>query len=479
VLAQVVTALGVVTVLGAAGSLYGLRHGDIPWVRVSVKPAAAGPAAAIPLTVRYRTDTPPNAPVGKPWLEVINNSASTVDLRDVTLRYYFDADATAYGANCTQTALRCSNITEAIGVPASPVPRANRYLQVGFASGAGALAPGQTSQAIGLQLYRMDHRELDQTHDRSFDATITHYAPSRLVTAYVGGVLSWGTEPNPQSQSTQRTSPATRTPAVTPPPTGVMFDNFHYTGPDDPALAANGWHARTEAGGPGMSHGTWSPASISFPADTTAQGGQALQLRLSTDGTPQGTRQAELTTTRSTFFKGTLAARIFFTDQPTDGPNGDHINESLATISSSPKSPNYSELDYEYMPNGGWGAPGPRLDMTSWRSAKAGDRVTQHLNQHLAGWHIVMLTAVDGVVTYSIDGRKVFSSDGASFPREGMQIHLSAWLVDLPFTKQRSWDMRVNWLYYRADQAMSVSDVQKAVGGFYASGINYTDTLSR
>ena len=462
----------VVVVSGVSAAAYGVLQHLAPQA-----PASAGPTPAVALTVRYRTDTPPTAPVGRPWLEVINTSPDPVALRDVNLRYYFDADrSSAYSANCVQTALRCSNVTEAIEVPASPDPGAERYLRIGFTSDAGTLAPGQSSQGIGLQLYRLDHKELDQTKDRSFDATITHYEPSKRVTAYVGDVLSWGEEPDPRDAPVRGST--TAAPAVTAAPSGVVFDDFHYTGPDDPALAANGWQARTEGGGPGMSHGGWSADGIDFPGDTAAEGGQSLRLQLGTDGTPQGTRQAELVSSHETFLTGTLAARIFFTDQPIAGRNGDHINESLSTISSSPKSPNYSELDYEYMPNGGWGAPGPRLDTTSWRSAKPGDRVTHALNEHLAGWHVVMLTAVNGVVTYSIDGRAVFSSDGKTFPRERMKVHFSSWLVDLPFSTQRTWDMRVNWLYYHSGQAVSVGDVQKAVDGFYASGVNYANTLS-
>lgn len=453
-----------VVVFGAGGSLYAVYRMPPPF--------SGGAAQAVALTVRYRTDTPTTARAGKPWLEVINTSAKTVVLGDVKLRYYFSADNSPYGANCIQTALRCSNITQTIGVPAKPVPGADRYLLVGFTSGAGSLAPGQTTQGIGLQLYRLDHQRLNQTNDHSFDARVTHYAPSKSVTAYVQGALSWGEEPSPHAAAGPSAA------AAAAPPDGVMFDNFHYTGPADPALAANGWKARTEGGGPGI-RSTWSADAISFPADPTAQGGQALQLRTSTDGTRRGTRQAELLSTGNIFATGTLAARIQFSDKPVGGRNGDHINEAFCAISPSSSSPKYSELDFEYQPNGGWGARGPKLDVTSWRSAKEGDRATRAVAGPLQGWHLVMLTVADGVVTYSIDGREVFSSDGKTYPREPMRIQFSTWLVDLPFAGKRTWDMRVNWVYARAGQAMSVTEVRSAVDGLYAGGINNVRTGSR
>lgn len=456
--------LSPVVIIAAAGSIY---------AGYLVPGSHSGAAGATPLTVRYRTESSATAAAGKMWLEVVNSSARSVALQDVKLRYYFSADSSSYGANCFQSALRCSNVTPTIGATSGTAPGADHHLLVGFTSGAGSLAPGQSTQGIGLQLYRRDHRALDQTNDRSFDAKATHYAPSRSVTAYVGGALKWGDEPGADDSAR-----ITATPVVAAPPAGVMFDNFHYTGPADPALAANGWKARTEGGGPGIRN-SWSADGISFPADPTAVGGQVLRLRAGTDGTRRGTRQAELRSTGDVFSTGTLAARIHFTDRPVTGRNGDHINEAFCVISSSPSSPKYSELDFEYQPNGGWGVPGPKLDTTSWRSVRNGDRATRAVVGPLQGWHIVMLTVVDGVVTYSIDGRKVFSSDGATYPRESMRIQFSAWLVDLPCTGKRSWDMRVDWIYSRADQAMSMTDVVDAVGKLYAGGINNAGIASR
>ena len=431
------------------------------------------------LTVRYRTDAAATVTTAKPWLEVIGTSQKAVPLSDVTLRYYFTADgASAYGADCVQTRVGCSNITERIGTLADPVPTADHYLQIGFASGAGTLTPGGTSEGIGLQLYRLDHKELNQANDRSFDAQDADYTPSKLVAAYIRGALVWGEEPGAAAAPGHDLLPATPAPTAAVPPPGVMFDDFHYSGPDDPALSSNGWQARTGGGGPGIRN-TWSAAGVSFPSDPTAQGGQALQLRVTTDGTDQGTRQAELQSTKADVLTGTLAARVHFSDEPAHGSNGDHINESFFAISPSATSPHYSELDDEYMPNGGWGAPGPQLDTTTWRSFTQGDRVTHALHQHLGGWHTMMITAVNGVVTYSMDGRELFSSDGGYFPREHMGIHFSTWLIDLPFMGPRSFDMRVNWVYYQDARAVPLTDVQKAVNGFYANGANHIDTLPK
>lgn len=460
----VISVLAAVALLAGAALLYVAWHAT-----------RTGADTDTPLTVRYRAGGPAAAAVARPWLEVINNSGQPVPLSDVTLRYYFSADGGTYAANCAQTSLGCSRVTQAIAPVARPVATASHYVQVGFTAATGTLAPGQSSEAIGLQLYRLDHQTLDQTNDRSFDATVTHYAPFPHVTAYLRGVLSWGQAPD---AAPQPTAAATATPArPTAVPDGVLFDNFHYTDADDPALATDGWTARSDSGGPGID-GTWSTDAISFPADAKAKGGQVLQLTTSSDGTRSGTRQAELIGTGNTFFTGTLAARIHFTDAPASGEGGDHVIESFSTISPSHTSTRYSELDYEYQPNGGWGAPGPKLDTTSWRSATPGDRATKASYTSMAGWHIVMLTVVNGTVTYSIDGRPVFRSSGATYPREAMSIHFSTWLIDLPFAGTRTWNMRVNWIYARAGQALTMSAVTHAVNGLYANGINYLNTTT-
>ncbi|MER5886104.1 cellulose binding domain-containing protein [Streptomyces sp. NPDC001941] len=427
------------------------------------------------LTVRYRTAAPAVTGVAKPWIEVINSSEKTVELEDVTVRYYFTAgDSAPYGSNCVQTSLGCSRVTQEIAAVDRPAPHADHYLQVGFAKGSGRLEPGGSTEAIGLQLYRLDRKELDQADDHSFDAAITSYAESKKLTAYLGGTRVWGDEPGGDAASGQHSRAAA--PVA---PSGVMFDDFHYSGSGDPALAANGWQVRTGEGGPGI-RGSWSSSAVSFPALKGAGGEQGLQLQVSTDGTARGTRQAEVQNTKAGFFTGTVAARVHFTDSPDEGRDGDHINQSFFAISPDHTSPRYSELDFEYMPNGGWGAKGPRLDTTSWRTnEKKGDRVTHVTHERLAGWHTLAMTAVDGKVAYSLDGRTVFSTSQKYFPRERMGIHFSSWLVDLPFKGARNWKTQVDWMYYQDGRAVPVAEVEKQVTGLRKSGTPYVNTLPK
>ncbi|MFJ2830127.1 cellulose binding domain-containing protein [Streptomyces sp. NPDC087263] len=426
------------------------------------------------LTVRYRTDTPASTGAAKPWLEVFNTSEKTVSLSDVTLRYYFTADgASEYAFNCVQAAVDCSDISGTFDTPDSPTDTADRYLEIGFTADAGTLKPGANSRGIELQLYRVDHKDLEQSNDRSFDAEKTSYKESKLVTAYKRGTLVWGEEPdgNTQASTASAGASAASRPTV---PAGVLFDNFHYRGPDDPALSRHGWLVRTSKGGPGIDD-TWSAKGVSFPAEKDALGAQVLQLQATTDGTEAGTHQASLGSTGTEFREGTFAARIHFSDKPTSGDNGDHVNQTFYAIGG--KGTKYSELDNEYMPNGGWGAPGPKLDTTSWYSYEKGDRVTSKLEESLQGWHTVMITVDDDVVTYLLDGKKLFSSSGKYAPRAGMSVNFNTWFVDLPFKGDRVWDMQVDWLYYNANDIVSPKDVGTEVKEFSDNGMNYFNTV--
>ncbi|MFD7982557.1 glycoside hydrolase family 16 protein [Kitasatospora indigofera] len=306
--------------------------------------------------------------------------------------------------------------------------------------------------------------------------------PMAVLCAATACTSTAGPAPTPSMGTTPATAPApTPTPSTPAGPPGVLFDSFRYTGPDDPALTTNGWTVRTDGGGPGI-RDTWTKDGLSFPVTDGAKGGRAMQLRLATDGTPKGTQQLEVGRTEGEFANGTVAARVYFSDRPAAGGRaGDHINECFYAISPSHASPKYSELDFEYMPNGGWDATGPRIDTTSWRSSTQGDRDTRSTKRSLAGWHTMMMTAENGNVTYSMDGRALFASDSKTFPREPLSIRFSAWLIDLPaaVAGPRTWDMKVNWLYQQADKTLSLAEVTKTVDGFYAAGTAYVNTVPK
>lgn len=200
-----------------------------------------------------------------------------------------------------------------------------------------------------------------------------------------------------------------------------------------------------------------------------------MLLEAKTDGTAANTTQAEIDTTQRKFLEGTYAARVYFTDAPVSGQNGDHVNETFYTIT--PDESLYSELDNEYLPNGGWGAPGPTLYTTTWYSADAMDRVTHNVISSLQGWHTLVMTVAGGTVTYYVDGQVYFTSSGKYYPRDKMTIDFNEWFIDLPFTGQRTWQQKVNWVYFNGGGALSPSQVDSAVSGYESAGTHFTDNV--
>ena len=89
----------------------------------------------------------------------------------------------------------------------------------------------------------------------------------------------------------------------------------------------------------------------------------------------------------------------------------------------------------------------------------------------------MLIRVKDGVVAYWLDGKKLFLSNGKYAPRADMSVNFNHWFIDLPFKGERAWDMKVDWLYYNANDTLSAKQVQSAVQGFTDEGMNYFDTV--
>ena len=147
----------------------------------------------------------------------------------------------------------------------------------------------------------------------------------------------------------------------------ILFDDFNYARKDQ--LKKNGWIIRTVAGWPGIPGATWSEKDVAILANPEQPGNRIVRMTSSTDGTPANTIQTQICHQRK-YLEGTFAARVRFTDNPVSGPGGDQLVQSFYTISplKAPWDPDYSELDFEYLPNGGWGISGPTLYATTWET---------------------------------------------------------------------------------------------------------------
>ncbi|GGS67971.1 hydrolase [Planobispora rosea] len=451
---------------------------SLPLVLAAV--ALAAPAsAAQALRLQYRTSsTGAVTAQAEPWFRLVNDGTAPVPLSQVKIRYYFTGE-TSYRFACSWAVVSCSTVTGHFVPLASPAPGADRYLEVGFTSG--TLAPGANTGDMQLRFHRADWQNFTQSDDYSFGASRTSYADWDKVAVYVGGQLAWGTPAGGGGGDPTPTPTPTVTPTGNPGGQGTLFDDFSYTGSSDPRLAQRGWTVRSASGGPGVPGATWSPGAVGFPS---VNGGQVLQLDSSTDGTAAGTVQAELSTTARKFHEGTYAARVKFSDTPLSGPDGEHVVQTFFTITPLRQNmdPDYGELDFEYLPNGGWGEPANILYATSWETYQADpwQAVNTHTEERtsFAGWHDLVIQVSGGRIKYYVDGRLFADHGDIYYPETPMWIMFNQWFIDLQGgSAPRTYRQQVDWVYHSRNEVVAPAEVLNRVGAFRAASTSFVDTV--
>ncbi|MGW0087339.1 cellulose binding domain-containing protein, partial [Streptomyces sp. NPDC003393] len=148
-------------------------------------------------TVQYKNnDTAPGDNQIKPGLQIVNTGTGPLDLSTVTLRYYFTGETGASTCNTSvdYAALGSSDVKLKVVAMPTAEAGADHYLEVGFTTGAGTLAAGQSTGDIQARFNKSDWSAFDESDDYS-RATNTAYADTTKVTAYVNGTLAVGTEP--------------------------------------------------------------------------------------------------------------------------------------------------------------------------------------------------------------------------------------------------------------------------------------------
>ena len=264
----------------------------------------------------------------------------------------------------------------------------------------------------------------------------------------------------------------------------TLFDDFNYS--NYRQLAKHGWIIRTAAGWPGVPGAIWGNKGVSFPVDQDQQGNRLLRMTTFTDGTGTNTHQTQICHQRK-YLEGTYAARVRFVDVPTDGPSGDQLVESFYTISplKAPMDPDYSELDFEYLPNGGWGSVGPTLYTTSWRTFSPEpnwkkDNVFNTSSGSIAGWHTLVTQVSGGKVKYFIDGKPLAEHVGQYYPRSLLSINLNLWFIRDAFVKSsavRHYHEDIDWVFHEANKILEPEGVAAKVMSLRRKSIRFQDTV--
>jgi len=308
--------------------------------------------------------------------------------------------------------------------------------------------------------------------------------------AFVGCDSKTDSSAQQASPSTQITSIAQRLPATVPAVAALFFDDFNYS--DIAAFHNNGWKVRTEAGHPGIKGATWSAEGLSFHADIPETGAGAVRMSSVTNGTGEKTRQTQICHARK-YREGTYAARIFFRDEPSYGPDGDEVIQTVYAISplKAPMDKNYSETDFEYLPNGGWGENNkPAMWTTTWDTFQLEPWTTVNESTRkegsYAGWHTLLLTVADNKVIYYVDGKLFSEHTSAVYPEDFMSINFNLWFmpkgadgsqgpVDSP--EMREYQEDIDWVFFQEGVAITTADVEAQIAQLRSQKVVYVDNV--
>jgi hypothetical protein len=267
-------------------------------------------------------------------------------------------------------------------------------------------------------------------------------------------------------------------------PAAMLFDDFSYT--DKQQMKKNGWIIRTEAGWPGVPGATWLDQNVSTLKDGSGANNWIVRMTATTSGTGESTTQAQFCQQRK-FLEGTYAARVRFYDAPGTGPDGDQVVQSFYTISplKAPMDLDYSELDWEYLPNGGWGIDGPTLYSTTWETFSPEpnwkkDNVFQTTNGSEAGWHTLVTQVSDQKVKYFRDGKLFAEHGGNYYPEDTMSINFNLWFIRdgmLKSNERRHYQEDIDWVYFQANTALTPEQVEAAVAAMRKKSVKFRDTV--
>lgn len=252
---------------------------------------------------------------------------------------------------------------------------------------------------------------------------------------------------------------------------GEFFDDFSQ--PDLEALRASGWVLRDGSGHPGLPGARFSPAQL-------ALGAGLLTLKLSTDGTPGNTSLAQLCGPRK-FLVGTTTARVRLRDTP---GSRDPIIQSfyLASPLRHDYDPDFSEVDFEYLPHGGWGEPETRLYGVSWQTVRI--EPWQSFNQasiaqgSFDGWQLLTVQVEATRTRHFVNGRLIGEHTGRNVPAKPMAISFNHWLAaGAEAGAPREYAFEVDWVLHEAGRTVAPKSMQARAAQLRRQGTAQRDTV--
>lgn len=252
---------------------------------------------------------------------------------------------------------------------------------------------------------------------------------------------------------------------------GEFFDDFSQ--PDLAALRASGWVLREGTGHPGLPGARFAPDQLKLD-------GGLLKLKLSTDGTPAHTTLAQICAPRK-FLVGTTTARVRLRDTP---GSRDPVIQSffLAGPLKHDYDPDFSEVDFEYLPHGGWGEPETRLYGVSWHTVRIDPwesfNQASILQGSFDGWQLLTVQVEPTRTRHYVNGRLIGEHTGRNVPAKPMAISFNHWVAAGAVEgAPREYAFEVDWVLHQAGSTWSPAAMQARAAALRKQGVARRDTV--
>lgn len=167
----------------------------LPSASVSATPVAPViPVGSV--KAQYRAGTTGTTNGIRPLLRLVNTGSTAIPLSQLTIRYWYTNEGgRAQSYWCDWAQVGNTNIVATFGTVSPARTGADAYLQIGFRTSAGNLAPGGSTGEIQSRFSKSDWSNYNQANDASYNASFSSFSDWTKVTVYRNGVLVWGVEP--------------------------------------------------------------------------------------------------------------------------------------------------------------------------------------------------------------------------------------------------------------------------------------------
>jgi hypothetical protein len=184
-------------------------------------------------------------------------------------------------------------------------------------------------------------------------------------------------------------------------------------------------------------------------------------------------------------YEGTYATRMKFSDTPESGSDGDQLVQTFFTITplDAPMDPDYGEIDFEYLPNGGWGEDNSALFYTTWETYQ--DDPWTAVNVHdvsrrsFNGWHDLVAQVSGGHVKYFVDGTQVADHSGTYYPETPMSMNFNTWFIDMASHAGGTsvYRQQIDYALHTVGEVLSPSEATARVNAYRTAGVTRTNTV--